>query len=184
NTIELHGDGVSETGATTFDQFSSEVGMQSETSALGIYNGLQITNNIVRVLNPQNANPEQLRGIWENSQDHMANITVSGNQFLNAAPGNDPALNLQRGFRVTAHSSLTTTVTYQNNTVMGASTGFEWLPVQNFAGTQPVQMISNTILNNGTGVIIDSAGSAVLHFNRIVGNAVGLNNNTSNAINA
>ena len=184
NTIELQGDGLSETGATTFDQFSSEVGIQSETSAPGIYNGLQITNNIVRVLNAQAANPEQLRGIWENSHDHQSNITVSGNQFLNAAAGNNPAANLQRGFRVTAHSSLTTTVTYQGNTVMGANTGFEWLPAQNFAGNQPVQMISNTILNNGTGVKIDSAGSATLHFNRIAGNAVGLSNLTSNAIDA
>lgn len=185
NIIELRGDGVSEPGATLFSEFSAEVGMQSETSApVGVYDGLQITDNIVRVLNAQTANPESIRGIWENSHDDLANITVSGNQFLNAGVGNDPALNLQRGFRITAHSSLTTTVTYQNNTVMGASIGFEWLAGQNFAGTQPVHMISNTILNNGTGVQIDSAGSAILSFNRIVGNAVGLNNNTSNAINA
>ena len=184
NTIELRGDGLSETGATTFDQFSSEVGMQSETSALGVYNGLQITNNIVRVLGAQAASPEQLRGIWENSQDHQSNITITGNQFLNAAPGNNSATNLQRGFRVTAHSSLTTTVRYQGNTVVGANTGFEWLPGQNFAGNQPVQMISNTITGNGTGVKIDSAGSAILHFNRIAANGIGLSNLTSNAIDA
>jgi hypothetical protein len=185
NTIELHGDGLSESGATTFDQFSAEVGMQSETSGIGAYNNLQITNNIVRVLNAQSANPESIRGIWENSHDHMANITVGSNQFLNPASGNNPALNLQRGFRVTAHSSLTTTVLYQGNTVQGANIGFEWLAGQNFAGNQPIQMISNTILNNGTGVKIDSSGSAILHFNRIVSAVgIGLNNNTSNAINA
>src|SRR6185436_6429922 len=32
NTIELQGDGVSEVGAATFDQFSTEVAMQCATS--------------------------------------------------------------------------------------------------------------------------------------------------------
>lgn len=185
NTIELHGDGISEVGATTFDQFSSEVGIQSTTSGFDTYDGLQITNNIVRVLNAQSVRPERIRGIWENSQDHQSDVTVSGNQFLNPAAGNNPATNLQSGFRVTAHSStLPTTVKYQNNTVQGANIGFEWLAGQSFGGTQPVQMISNTIVNSGTGVKIDSAGSATLTFNRIAGNTIGLQNLTANAISA
>src|SRR5262249_33430701 len=104
------------------------------------------------------------------------------NQFLNLDVANNPAVNLQVGFRVTAHSSASSTVTYQGNTVMGAATGFEWLAGQNFAGLLPIKMIGNAIVNNGIGVKIDSQGSANLSFNRIVGNTTGLANLTANAI--
>src|SRR5262249_18964376 len=148
------------------------------------YDGLQITNNIIHVLNAQSANPEVVLGIWENGHAHSSNITVSGNQFTNLAMGNNPATNLQRAFRVTSHSSAMTTVTYQNNTAQGARTGFQWLTGQNFSGNQPVRLISNTIINNGTGVNIDSSGTATLSFNRIAGNTIGVNNNTNNVITA
>jgi hypothetical protein len=169
-------------GATTSDQFSAEVAMQSETSGPGGYAGLQITNNVVRVLHAPSAQPELLRGIWENGHDHTANITVSGNQFVNLDVANNPATNLEIGFRVTSHSSANSTVTYQGNSVMGASIGFQWLAGANFAGLLPIQMISNVIVNNGIGVKIDSQGSATLSFNRIVGNTTGLSNLTANAI--
>ena len=173
NTIDLRGDGVSAPGATTSDQFSTEVAMQSSTSSGDLYDGLQITNNSIHVLNAQSPTPEQLQGIWENSHAHGSNITVSGNTFVNLAAGNDPATNIQRGFRVTAHSSATTTVTFANNSVTGANIGFEWLPGQTFAGNQPVKLTSNTITGNATGVFVQSQGSAYLKDNTITGNGAG-----------
>ena len=86
--------------------------MQSNTGGGNAYDGLQITNNTIQVLNAQSATPQLILGIWDNGHAHGSNITVSGNQFINQAAGNNPATNLQRGFRVTSHSSATTTVTY------------------------------------------------------------------------
>jgi hypothetical protein len=177
NTIELDGSAVRTNDA-------ADVGMQSNTKS-GAYDGLQITNNIIKVLNAQSAGPEVILGIWENGHSHTSNITVSGNQFINLAGANNPATNLQRAFRVTSHSSATSTVKYQNNSESGANIGFQWISGADFTGLQPVQLISNNILNNATGVLIQSNGSATLSFNRIVGNTVfGLNNSTGNAINA
>jgi hypothetical protein len=114
---------------------------------------------------------------WENAHGHTSNITVSGNKFINQAAGNNPATNLQRAFRVTSHSSATTTVTYSNNTVMGANIGFEWITGSDFTGNRPVKLTGNTIINGATGVLVQSKGLADLSFNRIVGNTVaGLNN--------
>ena len=50
NTIEIQGDGVS-----NGSNFATDVGMQSNTSGGNVYDGLQITNNIIRVLNAQDA---------------------------------------------------------------------------------------------------------------------------------
>ena len=174
NTIEIHGDGVSDTANSLF---STEVGMQSNTSGGSVYEGLQITNNVVRVLNAQNnTNPQVVLGIWENGHAHTSNITVSGNQFLNPAAGNNPNANLERGFRVTSHSSSTTAVNYTNNRVEGANIGFQFLSTS--ANTGPVVMTSNLILNNRTGVLTNTNGMANLSFNRIVGNsAAGIDNN-------
>ena len=86
------------------------------------YDGLQITNqhdSRIECANP--ANPEVIIGIFENAHAHSSNINISGNTFTNQNAGNSPATNLQRGFRVTSHSSATTTVIYQNNTVTGAN---------------------------------------------------------------
>ena len=180
NTIEIHGDGVS-----AAPNFSTEVAMQSNTSGGSAYNGLQITNNIVRVLNAQdNTNPQVVLGIWENAHGHSSNINVSGNQFLNPAGGNNPAVNLQRAFRVTSHSSATTTVTYANNTVEGANIGFQWLAGGNFAGNLPVRMTSNVIRNNATGVLVQSQGLANLKFNRIVGNSASGVQNVDGSVDA
>lgn len=167
NTIDTPGDGVS-----AAPNFSSVVGMQSNTSGGAVYNDLQITNNTINILNAQNnANPQTVLGIWENSHAHSSNITVSGNQFLSVAAGNNPSVNLLRGFRVTSHSSATTTVAYSNNSVEGANIGFQWIAGSNFAGNQPVRLTSNVIRNGATGVLVQSNGLANLSFNRIVGNS-------------
>ena len=172
NTIDIQGDAVTVGGNNAAD-----VGMQCDMSGGNVYNGLQITNNTIHVLNAQSADPEVIIGIWENGLAHLSNITVSGNTFTNQGVGNNTATNIQRGFRVTSHSSATTTVTYQNNTVSGANIGFQWLAGSNFSGNLPVVVKSNTITGNGTGVKVDSQGSANLSFNRIVGNTTtGLNN--------
>ncbi len=182
NTIEVHGDGISDTANNLF---STEVAMQSNTSGGNAYDGLQITNNTIRVLNAQNnANPQVVLGIWENAHGHLSNINVSGNQFLNIAGGNNPAVNLQRAFRVTSHSSATTTVTYANNTVEGANLGFQWITGSNFAGNQPVRLTSNVIRNNATGVLVQSQGLANLKYNRIVGNSTAGVNNVDGVVDA
>lgn len=173
NTIDLNGGGTS-----AAPNFSSEVGMQSNTSGGAVYNGLQITNNTINVTNAQNnANPATVLGFWENGHAHTSNITVSGNQFLSLAPGNNPAVNLARGFRVTSHSSGVSTVTYSGNRVEGANIGFQWISGSAFSGNQAVRLTSNLIRNNATGVLVQSNGVANLSFNRIVGNTTaGVNN--------
>ncbi len=178
NQIVFNGDGVSN-GAN----FSTQVGMQSNTSGGAAYEGLQITNNVLTVTNAQSANPQVVIGIWENGHAHNSNITVSGNSFTNLAAGNNRATNLQRAFRVTSHSNGPTNVIYQNNFVSGANIGMQWLAGQAFGGNNPVGVLSNTFLNNGTAINVDSAGSAQLRFNRIVGNGVGVNNATAGTVN-
>lgn len=175
NTIEINGNGVRTNDA-------ADVALQSNTSGGNVYDGLQITNNFIRVLQAQSANPEVVIGIWENAHGHSSNITISGNQFLNLASGNNPATNLQRAFRITSHSSATSTVKYENNTVRGANIGFQWR-FGPFTGNQPVQLISNTITGNNTGVDVAEDGVAVLKFNRIVGNlAAGVAGNSATQI--
>jgi hypothetical protein len=171
NTIDLNGGGT-----TVGSNFSSEVGVQSNTSGGAIYNGLQITNNTINVLNAQSANPQSAFGIWENGHAHSSTMTISGNQFVNLGGGNNPALNLQRGFRVTSHSSGSSTVTYSNNRVSGANIGFQWIAGSAFAGNQAVRLTSNTLTGNNTGVLVQSQGVANLSFNRIVGNGTGVAN--------
>lgn len=179
NTIEIQGNAVSD-GVN----FATDVAMQSNTSGGNIYNGLQITNNIIRVLNAQSANPQVILGIWENAHAHTSNITVSGNQFLNMAVGNNPATNLQRAFRVTSHSSGSSTVTYSNNSISGANIGFQWIAGSNFTGNQAVRLTSNNILNGATGVLVQSNGVANINFNRIVGNSVAGVQNVDGIVNA
>ena len=164
NEIEIAGTGLS-AGANS----SSTVGMQSNISGGNIYEGLQITGNELRVLGAQSADPDTIIGIWENAHGHTSNVTVRNNVFENLAAGNDPVLNRQRAFRVTSHSSATTTVLYEGNFIEGANRGFEWPPIQNFAGNKPVQLIANVVENAGTGILIQSQGVAFLGGNEIVG---------------
>lgn len=168
NTIRFLGDGVS-AGAT----FSSEVGMQSNTSGGAVYDGLSITGNTLEVLNAQSAFPQAILGIWENAHGHTSDISIANNSFVNLAPGNDSSLNLQRAFRVTSHSSAGTTVEYANNSMDGVSIGFQWLAASNFAGNQAVILRENTITGSDTGVLIQSNGIAHLTHNVITGSGAG-----------
>jgi RTX calcium-binding nonapeptide repeat (4 copies)/Bacterial Ig domain len=177
NTIEIPGNGISNVGSGT-SSFASSVGMQSNTSGGAVYDGLLITNNVIRVLNAPSADPERIFGLWELGHAHQSNIMVSGNRFVNQGAGNDPNTNRQIGFRVTSHSSPTTTVTYRDNEVSGANIGFQWQGDGNdYAGNQPVVLEKNTITDNATGVLVQGNGLANLRFNRVAGNSVaGLNN--------
>lgn len=160
NTFEMPGDGVSDSsaaadwwtyGLSPSAPFSSNVAMQSNTSGGAVYDGLLIDHNIVRVLNAQNAQPERIIGFWENAAGHSSNITVSNNQFLNMAPGNDPKVNRQMAFRPTSHSSSSTTVTYSNNVVQGAGIGFT--PMDEAGTLQPIQIKNNTLTNVNVGMM-------------------------------
>ena len=169
NVIDIPGDGVSDGGTN----FSSTVGMQSNTSGGAVYDGLLITLNQIVVANAQSAFPQNTLGIWENGHAHLSDITVSSNQFINNAAGNDPALNLERGFRVTSHSGVATTVAYNANQVTGANIGFQWLAASNFSGNQAVLLTNNTVTNCATGVLVQSIGTAHLEQNDITGSGAG-----------
>jgi hypothetical protein len=163
NTIEFPGNGISNGTATAED-----IGILCNTSgSSGAYNNLQITTNTFRVLNAQSSSPESLLGLWENSYDNASTITVSGNQFLNAGSGNNSTLNDQIAFLITAHSSLTTTVKYNNNTINGAHVAFEWMPGQDFSSGGPVRLWVNTINNAAIGILVQSNGSANIYRNTI-----------------
>lgn len=170
NSFQVPGDGVSDTGA---GNFSSTVVMQSNISGGAVYNGLNIANNVIHILNAQSANPQMTVGIWENGLAHTSNITITNNSFLNDAVGNSPALNLERAFRVTSHSGATSTVTYSGNTVNGANIGYQWLAGSNFSGNLPVRLIGNTITNCDTGVLVQSNGIAHIETNVITGSGAG-----------
>jgi uncharacterized repeat protein (TIGR01451 family) len=168
NSFQVPGDGVSN-GANQ----SATVVMQSNTSGGAIYNGLTIANNVTHVLNAQSANPQFTLGIWDNCHAHSSNITITNNSFLNDAVGNSPALNIERAFRVTSHSSATTTVNYTGNTMAGANIGFQWISGSNFTGNLPVNLIGNTVTNCDTGVLIQSNGVAHLDTDVITGSGAG-----------
>jgi uncharacterized repeat protein (TIGR01451 family) len=142
---------------------AAEVGMQSNTSGGAVYNGLTIDFNDIHVLNAQAATPETILGIWENGHAHTSAIFIDSNHFINDAAGNDAALNLQRGFRITSHSSAATTVLYSRNTVDEANIGFQWITGSNFAGNRPVFLETGSVTGCATGVLVQSNG--VAHFN-------------------
>jgi len=168
NSFQVPGDGVSN-GANQ----SATVVMQSNTSGGAIYNGLTIANNVTHVLNAQSANPQFTLGIWDNCHAHSSNINITNNSFLNDAAGNSPALNIERAFRVTSHSSATTTVNYTGNTMAGANIGFQWISGSNYTGNLPVNLIANTVTNCDTGVLIQSNGVAHLDTDVITGSGAG-----------
>jgi uncharacterized repeat protein (TIGR01451 family) len=168
NQIRIPGDSVSAS-----PNFAASVGMQSNTSGGAVYDGLLIESNAVTVLNAQSAFPENILGIWENAHGHSSDITVRLNTFLNNAAGNDPALNLQRAFRVTSHSSLTTTVLYEGNAVSGANIGYQWLASANFAGNQPVLITDGSITSSNTGILVQSSGLAHLEQMDILSSGTG-----------
>jgi uncharacterized repeat protein (TIGR01451 family) len=171
NTFNIPGDGVS-AGANT----SSSVAIQSDNSGGAVYNGLSIANNVIHVLNKASGSPEVTVGIWENGYAHTSNISISNNTFVNDynptyTPGSSstyPA-NLEIGFRITSHSSPTSTVSYSNNSVTTANIGFEWISGSDFTGKQPVLLTSNSVKHCATGVVIQSNGVAHLEMNTIEG---------------
>nr|MBP7688033.1 hypothetical protein [Thermoflexales bacterium] len=161
NTFDIPGDGVSDPSAPsdwwTYGvaggaNFSSNIVMQSNTSGGNVYNGLLIDHNTVRVLNAQSANPARIIGFWENGHAHSSNITVSNNQFVNLAAGNNPALNRQIAFRPSSHSSATTQVTYTSNTVRGAGLAFG--PMDVSAGVLPVQITGSLLTDVNVNYIL------------------------------
>jgi uncharacterized repeat protein (TIGR01451 family) len=168
NSFQVPGDGVSN-GAN----FSSTVVMQSNTSGGAVYNGLSIVGNVTHVLNAQSANPQVILGIWENGHAHTSSMNIAGNSFLNDAVGNSPSLNIQRAFRVTSHSSASTTVQYTANTMVGANIGFQWLAGSNFVGNLPVVLFQDIVTSCDTGVLIQSNGVAHLHSCEITGSGAG-----------
>ncbi len=162
NTIVFPGTGISD---SAHGVWAASTGILSNTSG-GAYQNLQITGNVMHVTGAQSADPEVIRGIWENGYGHTKNIAVSNNQFLDDSPTNDPMANLQRAFTVTSHSSATSTVTYANNTVDGANIGWQWYSPASFSGTQPAVLSGNTLTNVKTGLLVRSSGSA-----RVAGNS-------------
>lgn len=185
NEIIIPGDGISDSGIPAR---AASVGMQSNTSGGAIYDGLEISNNLIRITGEQNADPERIYGIWENAAGHNSNIEVTDNVFVNEHPDNDPAVNFQRGFRVTSHSSASTTVAYRRNRVEGANVAIHWIgdgfPSEPPATVEAVEIEQNQLLGNGTGVWVHSDNGntnarANLHFNRIVGNTVGVRSDDS-----
>ncbi len=182
NIIEIGGDGISNRPTLT----AASVAMQSNTSG-GAYEGLIIEDNIVRVLNAQSVDPEFVLGIWENSNAFERNIIVRNNLFENLNPQNNPALNMQQGFRITSQSSATTSdgAVMMGNFVEGANVAYEWLPGRfgaNFEARGPLPFIANTAVNNMVGVRLDSNGSAGMSCNRFVNNAVAVENVTDDNI--
>ncbi len=176
NEIVIPGTGVSDTSAPDPInwRYSSSVGMQSNTSGGAVYEGLLIADNLVRVTGVQSADPERVIGIWENGHNHVANLTVSGNRFLNENAGNDPAANGQRGFRLTSHSSATTEVLYEGNRVTGANIALE-MPYDPPATAEPIVVRSNDLEGNGTGLLMTMPNQKVdSSLNRLVENLVGV----------
>ncbi|HSM50487.1 MAG TPA: hypothetical protein VLA75_03700 [Thermoanaerobaculia bacterium] len=186
NEFVLPGDGVSDTAG---NKKAASVVLQSNTHGGASYDELRIVDNVIRVTGAQSADPEWIYGIWENGHAHASDIEISGNTFLNEDPGNDPLLNIQRAFRVTSHSSATTTVSYANNRVEGANIGIHWMGdgynMNPPAAVLPVLVTGNTLLGNGTGVWVHTDGTtelnskATLTFNRIYGNGVGVQSDTA-----
>lgn len=177
NVFEIAGDASSDTGGSGV--FSASVAMQSNTSGGSVYDGLVIEDNEVHIVGAQPADPSFIVGIWENGHAHTSNVTVQNNLFMNLSEDNDPALNIQRAFRVTTHSSATTTSLYEGNRVYGANIGFSWLTYStpiNFMDREPVIVTANEFVGNDTGVIVRSNGNGLFRCNRFFGNAIGLEN--------
>jgi hypothetical protein len=165
NTIDLQGDGVSD---SAHNNFSEEVGIQGNTSGGNVYDGFLIDSNTVNVLHAQSSDPELIRGIWENTDGTTSNITVSNNKFVNLDAANDPAKNSQIAFRLTSPSSATTTILFQNNEVSGAHVGFQYYPGYDNTGTPPVRIIGNTLTDVFNGFDFSNAKTV----NYLSGNTV------------
>ncbi|KAB2962542.1 MAG: hypothetical protein F9K16_08805 [Thermoanaerobaculia bacterium] len=174
NEFVLPGTGVSDTSDPDPAnwRYASSVVMQSNTSGGATYDGLLIADNLIRVTGAQSADPERILGIWENAHGHQSDITVAGNQWVNEHPDNDPALNQQRAFRVTSHSSASSTVLYEGNRAAGAGIAIE-MPYAPPGSVEPVILRSNDLVGNGRALqMVDANQNVVLAFNRLGGNVL------------
>jgi hypothetical protein len=156
NIFEVDGTGVS-----AAPNYSSSVIMQSNTDGATAYDGLQIINNIIHINGAQDANPSVILGIWENGHNLNSSINISGNIFTNLGPGNTPASNLQRAFRVTSKSGATNQVIYENNEVDGANLAMQWIDPYTYpGGAMPVIVRNNKFDNNYDAILVRQDGSS------------------------
>jgi hypothetical protein len=157
NIFEVDGTGVS-----AAPNYSSSVVMQSNTSGANtVYDGLKIINNTINITGGQNANPSTILGIWENGHNLNSDIQISGNIFTNLGPGNDPANNLQRAFRVTSKSGATKQVIYENNEVDGTNLAMQWIDPYSYpVGSMPVIVRNNKFDNTYDGILVRQDGSS------------------------
>jgi hypothetical protein len=179
------------TGVSAGPVAAASIGMQSNSAIASVYDGLSVIDNTIRITGAQAIEAEGIVGIWENALSHSSDIEISGNSFVNEDPANDPAANLQRAFRVTSHSSASTTVRYVGNLSYGANIGIHWLgdafSSNPPATVEPVLVVGNILVDNHTGVWAHTddlapgpggtptnMSKALLQFNRIVGNETGV----------
>lgn len=156
NIFEVDGTGVS-----NGTNYSSSVIMQSNTSGGTVYDGLQIINNKIHINGGQDGNPSTILGIWENGHNLNSDIDISGNIFTNLGPGNTPASNLQRAFRVTSKSGATKQVIYENNEVDGANLAMQWIDPYSYpVGAMPVIVRNNKFDKNYDGILVRQDGSS------------------------
>ena len=175
NLIEIQGDTPSNGPLS-----SRSVAMQSNTASTA-FEGLVIENNTVRVLNAAAADPENIVGIWENSNAFSKDIVIQNNRFENMDPANDSALNAQTAFRITSqrNEELGKGAIFQNNYAEGASVAFQWLSSTrpgdpDWTDRDPLTFTGNTALNSGVAVRLDSNGSAIMRCNRFFNNTIGI----------
>ncbi|MEM7054336.1 MAG: DUF11 domain-containing protein [Pseudomonadota bacterium] len=182
NLIEIQGDTPS-----NGPLISVSVAMQSNTNS-GAYEGLEIVNNMVRVLNAAAPDPEIIIGIWENSNAFRKNILIEGNRFENADPVNDAALNQQQAFRITSQRDEgseqnrglivpSAGAIFRNNFVDGANVAYQWLPGRfnaDWTNRDPLTFTRNTAINSEVAVRLESNGSAIMRCNRFFNNTVGI----------
>lgn len=164
NRIDIPGNAVADGS-----QFAASVGIQSRPENATAYDELLIENNTIEILNAPSADPSTIIGIWDAGAAHESDITIRGNQFLNADAENDALSNLQRAFRVGSQSGAATTVKYEDNTVRGANIAFQWQPNTNLAGHEPVLLHNNAMDDVFKGIVVSSQGSAHISGNELIG---------------
>ncbi len=147
-------------------------------------------NSISLSSNPLNPTAAALYGL--RVRDNVGNLSVTNNTFNGNGVGGagDATLPASSGVFVDTNAvTAALDLKAQNNLITGWANGvvlFDTVAGSPVAGIQPVQLVSNNISGNNTGVLIDSGvsgGTALLNFNRIINNlTAGLRNTTANAI--
>jgi Putative Ig domain len=167
NLFELDGSGRSNETNPASPRRSTTVGVQCNTSGGNAYEGLQITNNVVRIVGTIDpTGPAKITGIWENAWAHSSNITVSNNTIENVATGDDKNI---RGFLVTSHSSSATTVRYAGNVLTNLSIGYMWMSELESPGTtygntvEPIVIEDTTVTKCAVGAGIRTEGRGAFY---------------------